>query len=198
MHLGLQSSRQGRPLATTHEEIEKVAFPLFATQGFDGTTTSEIAEAAGISRRTLFRYYSNKADIPWGQFRESLTQLGLALAEIPGEIPLWEAVLQAVVDFNSFPDEALAQHEARMRLILNTPSLQAHSVLMYKQWREVIAEFVQIRRRTGQGDLLPRTVGHVSLSLALSAYEQWLSHPDTSLQRTIESAMYSLRDFVSE
>src|SRR6478752_5661725 len=62
----------GRPEATSHAEIEQAAFRLFAERGFDGTTLGDIAAAVGVSRRTLFRYYPSKNDIPWGQFDRTL------------------------------------------------------------------------------------------------------------------------------
>ena len=58
-------------------------------------------------------------------------------------------------------------------------TLQAHSVLRYADWRAVIAEYVATRRGLDPADLVPRVVGHVSL--ALSAYEQWLESTDAEL-----------------
>jgi len=46
-------------------------------------------------------------------------------------------------------------------------------------------------------DLLPRTVGHVSLALALSAYEQWLSEDDTSLAMLLERSFEVFADYLS-
>ena len=36
----------------------------------------------------------------------------------------------------------MPQHRNRMRLILETPALQAHSALRYAEWRAVISEYV--------------------------------------------------------
>ena len=44
----------------TADEIERVAIELFAVRGFDTVTVDEIAEAAGISARTFFRYFPTK------------------------------------------------------------------------------------------------------------------------------------------
>ncbi len=42
------------------ETIVSAAVPLFARKGFAGTTTREIAEAAGISEGLLFKHFANK------------------------------------------------------------------------------------------------------------------------------------------
>lgn len=57
-------SSVGRPEATSHAAIEEAAFALFAERGFEATTIDDIARAVGVSRRTLFRYYPSKNDIP--------------------------------------------------------------------------------------------------------------------------------------
>ena len=47
----------------TRERIAKVALRLFAERGYDETTLDDIAEAADVSRRTIFAYYHSKEDI---------------------------------------------------------------------------------------------------------------------------------------
>ena len=50
-----------------------------------------------------------------------------------------------MVEFNRFPADASPPHVDRMRLILETPALQAHSALRYAEWRQVIADYVAER-----------------------------------------------------
>jgi len=193
---GVRTSARGRPEATSHAAIEQAAFTLFAERGFARTTLDAIAEAVGVSRRTLFRYYQSKNDIPWGQFDRTLDHFRDLLAEQADDLPVHEAVHRAVVEFNRFPADAHPPHRERMRLILATPELEAHSVLRYAEWRQVIAE--DVARRTGAqpGDLVPQVAGHVSLAISLSAYAAWLAEPDAEtapLLDIIDEAMTGLR-----
>ncbi len=188
----------GRPPATSHAAIEAAAFRLFADRGFEVTTLDDIAAAVGVGRRTLFRYFPSKYDIPWGQFDHSLAHFRATLSAMPAELPLWEAVHRGVVLFNTFDQAVIPQHRMRMTLILQTPSLQAHSVLMYEQWRTVIAEYVAERRGLEQTDALPVTIGHVSLALAISSYELWLRQPLSSLTGLLESSLESLRTYLGD
>jgi mycofactocin system transcriptional regulator len=185
-------SLAGRPEATSHAAIVQAAFRLFAEHGFVATTLVAIAAEVGVGRRTLFRYYSSKNDIPWGQFDRTLDGFRAILDAMPTDIPLHEAVHRGVLAFNEFPEDAQPPHRERMRLILETPALQAHSVLRYAEWRAVIAEYVGRRVGLNPADLLPRIVGQVSLALALSAYEQWLASPDASLAALLDDAMAAL------
>ncbi len=183
----------GRPGATSHAAIEQAAFGLFAERGFAGTTLDDIAAAVGVGRRTLFRYYRSKNDIPWGQFDRTLDDFRRILESTAPELPLWEAVHRGVVRFNEFPGDARPGHRERMELILGTPELQAHSALRYAEWRAVSAEHVADRLRLSPTDLLPTTVGHVSLALALAAYDAWMDDPSRSLAGLVDEAMRGLR-----
>jgi TetR/AcrR family transcriptional regulator, regulator of mycofactocin system len=79
-----------------------------------------------------------------------------------------------------------------MRLILQTPALQAHSTLRYAAWRQVIDEFVGERIGQCPDALAPRTVGYVALGVAIAAYEQWLDADDADLSDLMDSAMRQL------
>jgi mycofactocin system transcriptional regulator len=187
----------GRPVATTHSEIEQAAFELFATHGFEGTTMSAIAAAVGVGPRTLFRYYQSKNDIPWGQFDATLDSFRHILAATPLDVRLPEAIQQAVLQFNEYDDDARPPHRERMRLILRTPALQAHAVLRYADWRAVISEYVAHRRGLDTQDLFPQAVAQVSLALALTAYDAWLARPEgTSLAALLDESMGCLRDYL--
>jgi mycofactocin system transcriptional regulator len=183
-------------VATTHGEIEHAAFRLFAERGFEATTLDDIAREVGVGRRTLFRYFDSKNDIPWGQFDRTLADFRAILEGMPEGLPLHEAVFRGVVAFNEFPEDAEPPHRERMRLILETPALQAHSVLRYGQWRQVISDYVARRRGQDPTDLLPQTVGHVTLALALTAYERWLADPDSTLPQLLGEAWDSFGDFL--
>lgn len=61
-----------RRAAQTRLEIVEAAIPLFVEHGFDETPMSEIAEEAGVSRRTLYRYFATKEDIVFESPRQWL------------------------------------------------------------------------------------------------------------------------------
>jgi TetR/AcrR family transcriptional regulator, regulator of mycofactocin system len=186
----------GRPEVTSYAAIEQAAFRLFAERGFEGTTLDDIADAVGVGRRTLFRYYASKNDIPWGQFDRTLEGFRKILDDMPEDIPLHVAVHRAVVAFNEFPEDAIPPHRERMRLILETPALQAHSVLRYAEWRAVIAEYVARRSNLEPNDILPSVVAHVSLAIALTAYDQWLRRPGSSIGDLLGQAMTALAQHI--
>lgn len=171
----------GRRPATTVTRVSHVGLELFARDGFDATSVEAIADAAGISRRTLFRYFPSKNDVPWGDFDSQLEHMRAFLAALPADLPVAEGLRRALLDFNSFPAEEDEWHRRRMALLLEVPALQAHSALKYVGWRQVVADHVAARLGLAPTDHLPRTVGWVLLGVALAAYEQWLTDPALDL-----------------
>lgn len=165
---------------------------LFAERGFDATSVDEIADAAGIARRTFFRYFDSKNAVVWGDFDGHLAAMRTALAELPADIALAEGLRRALIAFNTFPAAEAATHRLRMRLILTVPALQAHSMLMHTDWRQVIAEYTAGRLGLRPGDHVPRTVAWLLLGVATSAYEAWLDEdrprPDPARLRALLDA----------
>ena len=51
---------RGRPRAFDEEEVLDVAMQLFWEHGFDGTSMSELTEAMGINRRSVYAAFGNK------------------------------------------------------------------------------------------------------------------------------------------
>src|SRR6201985_679853 len=171
----------GARRAPSRAELEQVAFTLFAAQGFDATTVDEIAAAAGIGRRTFFRYFPSKNDIPWGAFEDELERMRVRLKACPPEIPLMDAIRVALIDFNRVTPAQIPLHRRRMELILRVPTLLAHSTLRFTASREVVAEFVAERTGQRQDALAPQAISHAVLGVAIAAYQRWLDDEDAAL-----------------
>ena len=187
----LPQSRVGRRRSTTPEHITDVALELFTAQGFAEVSVDDVAQAAGIARRTLFRYYASKSAILWGDFDTHLAHLQELLDEVDRVDPkvrMGEALRGALLAFNTFDDCETVRHRQRMRVILETAELQAYSMTMYAGWREVMAGFVAHRLSVKTTDPLPQTVAWTMLGVALSAYEHWLSDESVTLPEALGSA----------
>ncbi len=180
--------RVGRRRSTTQDHITDVALDLFATYGFGSVSVDDVAQASGIARRTLFRYYSSKNAIPWGDFDTHLQHFRDLLDRADPHTPMSAALRSALLAFNTFDESETERHRQRMRVILQTAELQAYSMTMYAGWRGVVADFVATRSGFGAGDLVPQSVGWLMLGVALSAYEYWLANDAVSLPQALGNA----------
>ncbi|TQJ37889.1 mycofactocin system transcriptional regulator (plasmid) [Streptomyces sp. NBC_00080] len=189
---GTGSVRTGRPRATSRAELERLGFELFARQGFDGTTVDDIADAAGIGRRTFFRYFASKNDLVWGDFEDQLARLDALLAAADPDMPMMDALCEAVVEFNRFDPAMVPWHRQRMALILRVPTLQADSAVRYASWRALVTEFAARRLDRPASGMMPRLIGSTVLAACVAGYEQWLTDEGADLSDLLELAVRQL------
>ena len=184
----------GRRRSTTWDHLSNVAIDLFSARGFDEVSVDDVAQAAGIARRTLFRYYPSKNALPWGDFDAHLERMRDQLSDLDPGVPIRDALRTALLAFNTFDEAETARHRQRMRVILQTAALQAYSMTMYAGWRAVVAAFVARRLGGKAGDLVPQTVAWTMLGVALSAYEHWLADESVSLTEALGDAFDTVSD----
>ena len=186
--------RLGRQPATTVAELSHIGLELFIRNGFDATTVDDIAEAAGIGRRTFFRYFPSKNDLPWGDFDGLVAAMHDYLLALPADVPLRDAIRHAVIEFNRFPNVEDSFHRARMTLLLTNPTLVGHSTLRFAAWRRAVAEFIAHRLTCDADDLLPQTMAYTYLAVSIAAYERWLRDESAVLIEVLAQAIDDLGD----
>ncbi len=182
---------------TSVAAIEKAALELIAEQGFDQVTVEDIAAAAGISRRTFFRYFPSKNEIPFGEYGTLLVALEEWLASEPEDRPILDVVADAVMRFNRVHSDGGVAHRERMRLVMRTPSLRANAALHQDDWVAVLARYAARRLDMAPDELLPQLVAQVSLGAANTAYEQWLNDESSDLAELVTQAFRSVHDLSS-
>lgn len=167
-------------------------------RGFGGVTVDDIAAAAGIGRRTFFRYFPSKNDLMWGEFDELLDAFRRDLDQSPPGAPIVQAVHSAVRRFNEVPESERERHRHRMRLLLEEPELVAHATVRYGEWRAVIARYVARRTGGSEESVVPQAVSWACLGISLSAYRQWVREPDAELLSAIDESFRGLHDVFAD
>lgn len=185
----MPETRRGRPPSTSPRELELAALRLFTAQGYDETTVDQIATAAGVSRRTFFRYFEAKSGVLWHAFDDEVANLRTVLTALPAELPVLVAVRRSVLAVNHYSADDIPELRTRMMLISSSSDLAASAATHYDSWERVVSEFVA--ERTGQpaDSLYPRTVGRVTLAACRAAYERWAELGDTDLRHYLDAAL---------
>jgi mycofactocin system transcriptional regulator len=178
--------------ADTRARIEQAALDLFTLKGFEQVTIDDVAAAAGISRRTFFRYFATKADAVWGDFGAHASRLERLLAGPDDGRTVLDRVCAAYIEVNDYAEADLPMLRERMRLILTEPALLAHSELRYAEVDRVVAEHVARRTGTAPEALLPRLVATTTRAAATTAFEVWLAGGRTRLTDDLHAAFAEL------
>ncbi|SDY33003.1 transcriptional regulator, TetR family [Modestobacter sp. DSM 44400] len=163
------------PRGETRLRIERAALDLFTSEGFDEVTTDAVADAAGISRRTFFRYFATKADAVWGDFTAHVNRLEVLLAAAGDHQPVLTSICRAYVEVNDYATDDLPMLRQRLRLIFTEPALQAHSQVRYAAVDRAVADHVARRTGASAGALVPRLVATSTRAAATTAFEVWLA-----------------------
>lgn len=182
----------GRPRATTRSDLALVAVRLFLARGFDETTVEEVALAAGVSRRTFFRYFPTKSSVLWNDFELEIAAIGRLLAEVPPEVPMMDAIRSSVVAANHYDAADLPELRARMTLIGTVPSLQAAAVVHYDAWERAIAAFVSSRLGSPPDSLVPLSLSRATLAVCRAAYDVWAARAEGPLTAHLDEAIRTL------
>ncbi|MFJ7995600.1 TetR family transcriptional regulator [Streptomyces sp. NPDC096310] len=145
-----RSSLRERTRAAMRAEVGEVAFRLFAERGFDNTTVEQIADAAGLSRTTFFRYFGTKEELVLGRVGEFGREVAEALAARPADERPWEALRRAFdVVAGPRPGEAGAPMDA-IRLLSDACALMTRQWEKTQGWQSMLAP--EISRRLGGPD----------------------------------------------
>ncbi|WP_020663543.1 TetR/AcrR family transcriptional regulator [Amycolatopsis benzoatilytica] len=153
-------------------EILDTALRLFTEQGYDETSIAQIAREAGVSQRTLFRYFGTKEDLLGGnqeQFRQVLTTV---ISEQPAEADAWavlRAGLAAVQSLHDSRDQAVE----RFRLLHTTPSLRAGWLEKRLRFQDDLLPLVQARM-PGATELAARAVLATAFACLDAASMAWV------------------------
>jgi mycofactocin system transcriptional regulator len=189
---GRGGARRGRPPGTTARTFELIALRLFTEQGFDQTTVEQIAAAAGVSRRTFFRYFDSKTAVLWHAFDNEVEALREAFSHVAADVPLMEAIRQVVVGVNRYGAEDVPELRTRMNLISSVPALQASAGPHFDDWERTVSDFAGSRLRQSPDSLFPMAIGRTTLAACRAAYDQWVLRADAALTVYLDAALSAL------
>lgn len=155
----------------TRAAIIAATVDLLRTAGREATTAAAIAEAAGISRRTLFNYFPSVDAIVADPLRRLLDRVVELLGESDARVPLLTAAVQAL--HGAGVPELLAP-VAELSLGARADGVQSAEGYS-NQWQDASTDVVQaIERHSPHADPFEvRIFAHAVLGAGQAAFEEW-------------------------
>lgn len=119
-----QPSRREQARQDKRQRITRAAAELFRRQGFEATTTEQIAKCADVAKGTIFLYAPTKLQLLLLVYEEDLAELvAQALAAVDPAAPVVETLVQIFTPFLHYyeQDLDLARRFVREQLFLTNP-----------------------------------------------------------------------------
>jgi AcrR family transcriptional regulator len=174
-NLVMESSLRERKKQRTRAALADVALALFAARGFAAVTMAEIAAAAEVGPRTVYRYFADKEELLFSADDEVLDHLRRALAERPAAEPPARAVLEAVRALVPLWRDRQDEGRARAAVIAASPELLARQRAKQVAEERVLADGLAAR------GLAPPQAGLLARAAVVCADEaitRWLDDAD--------------------
>ncbi|HEU4667326.1 MAG TPA: TetR family transcriptional regulator [Arthrobacter sp.] len=160
--------------AVTRALLQEQAISLFIQQGFDGTTVAQIAEAAGVSQMTFFRYFPTKESVVFDDPYDPVIA-DLIAAQDP-RLPALERVRRGLLAaWSKVPEPTADATRAKIRLIASHPRLAAG---IWENNRRTEDLIVAALAGTGVGRVEARVAAGACLGGLTAALLDWASEPD--------------------
>jgi AcrR family transcriptional regulator len=160
------------------QEVADVALDLFTRHGYPAVTVDDIAAAAGISRRTFFRYFESKEDVVMPAEEErDLEVLRRHLDARPSGEPLVVSICNAVqILLETTTAEERAALMARLRVIFENPAVHAHMLQRQTSMEHMVAEVIAGHLGVDPAtDLTSRVLAASTIAAFRAATDVWLA-----------------------
>jgi AcrR family transcriptional regulator len=172
--------------------LQEAALSLYAERGFDATTVAEIAERAGLTKRTFFRHFADKREVLFQGSNELRALFVRAAAAAPESATPIEAALAAGLGAagTMFAER---QDFARQRqaIIAANPELQERELIKLSSMAEAIAAALRGR---GVPEEAATLAGQTAMTIFQVAFARWVDQPDPhALPRLISETLAELQ-----
>ena len=166
--------RERKKLRTRHA-LGAAALELAVRHGLDGVTVEQIAEAADVSPRTFFNYFSSKEEAVVAADVERARATAERLAARPADEPVLTSVRAVVREMVDGADARARDWVRQVRLVRANPALVPHQLAAYAAIEAQLAAVIAERTGLDAGDLYPALTAAAVMSATRTATTRWLA-----------------------
>ncbi|WP_040790830.1 TetR/AcrR family transcriptional regulator [Nocardia paucivorans] len=176
--------------ADARRRLQQAALELFQEQGFDQTTTAEIAARAGVNARTYFRHFADKREVLFDGEADLRIALMQAITRAPEGLEPFEVLLRAFRASAQMLADNRPFSEPRWKVIAATPALHERELAKYARLTDAVAEAL---RHRGIGNARADLAARTGWAAYQHAVHTWMADPSQSLDTYLCRAFDELR-----
>jgi AcrR family transcriptional regulator len=182
----------GRWEPNARGRLEQAAMELYNQRGFESTTVAEIAERAGLTERTFFRYYADKREVLFAGAGELQELLVSKVADAPASLPPIDAVAAALAEVATLVFEERREFARQRQVIIAANAeLQERELIKLASLASAVAGALRGR---GVNDPAASLAAEAGIAVFRIAFERWTSQTgDRPLAQLIQESVDELK-----
>jgi AcrR family transcriptional regulator len=181
----------GRWQPDAQGRLQQAALELYGERGFEPTTVADIAERAGLTERTFFRYFADKREVLFLGSGDLLALFAKTVEDAPDSVSPMDAVAAALESASDFFEERRAHSGRRLAVIAANPSLQERELIKMASLAAAVAEALRSRGVTEPTATLTAEVG---IAVFKVGFEIWVDEGnDRGFAQVMQETMGDLR-----
>lgn len=189
---------KARKQQVVRDALRDAAVELFRTRGFESVTVEEIAQTAGVSRRTFFRYYDSKEAVMVERLDRDgerfITELTTRPLDEPPLLAIRNALIPAIIYGLEEPDLV---REAT-RLLRETSALRRALMERRNRLEERIAALMTQRLGVSADDNTPMLLAFLTRALNDTAFNAWYDHETDDIAGLVDDLISRLCGIVAD
>ena len=175
--------------------LQEAAFALYGERGYDRTTVAEIAERAGLTKRTFFRHFADKREVLFDRTEWLTEQFVAEVAAAPASATPLDAVAAALDAVTAGFEERRPFAERRQEIIASHPELQERELIKLASLTAAVTEALRGR---GVGDPAAALAAEAGIAVFRVAFERWVDPTnERPFQQVARDALRELRALAS-
>jgi AcrR family transcriptional regulator len=155
--------------------LQEAAFELFMERGFEQVTVAEIAERAGLTERTFFRYFADKREVLFSGSVVLQDLMVSAVAAAPPDAPPIDAIAAALDAAGTMFDGHAASARHRQVIVMSHAELRERELIKLASLAAALADALRAR---GVGDPAAALTGEAGIAIFKIAFGRWVAEPD--------------------
>jgi AcrR family transcriptional regulator len=185
-------SLRDRHKSATRRALRDAALKLFAKHGYDATTIEEIAEKAGVSTRTFFRYFPTKDDVLYHGERDWLQTVIDAYPDQPTSLNDLDAMRVTLETLAPRLGKSRRSLDLYQRAVESSPTLRGSEQDHQRESTEVLAQAIAVRRGQPRPDEACVLLASVALLTYRRALDIWLNGSGSANLATVITKEFKL------
>ena len=167
----------GRWEADARGRLQAAAMALYLERGFADVTVAEIAERAGLTKRTFFRHFADKREVFFSGAQLFGAAVVTAVEEAPEDVAPTEAVVRAFAVGGAQLAQYAEVQRQRRALLASSPDLQERELV---KMAGLAASVVEALRRRGVDPAHASLAAHTGVAVFTVAYDRWVDDGATA------------------